>query len=461
MKKAIRKAAVFGLSATLALTSLSGCSKKKETFDTEAAAITVGDDTVSAGVVNFAVRYTQASVESLYQSFGVEDPFNEDMFGTGSTLGEQAKEQVVTTLTHALLAEQHMGDYGVAVTDEEKEQISSAAAKFIADNDESVLETLSATQEIVERYLELSLIQERVEEQMTADVDTEVSDEEAAQRKIQYVLFSPVTETESETEELSQEAQTEELSEADETEAESIGETVAETEDETAALMDNDSTKSQSADETEETEAITGASDETETEAAAETEETETETEDPETVAARERALAQAQEMLDKIAAGADFEEAADEVGKTVSENTFGSDYSMTELVEATDGLEDGTVVEEPILTSTGSYYVVKLVSQLDREATDAKKDNIVNDRKQECINGIYDEWTEASDVTSDAEVLAKITFEYHLVPSAQEETEGVTETYSEESAAESESEAVSEEDATEPEAAEAESETN
>lgn len=440
MKKAIRKAAVFGLSAALALTSLSGCSKKEETFDTEAAAITVDGDTVSAGVVNFAVRYTQASVETLYQSFGVDDPFNQDMFGTGSTLGEQAKSQAVSTLTRALMAEQHMEDYGVTVTDEEKEQISAAAAKFIADNDESVLETISATQEIVERYMELTLIQYKVEEQMTVDVDTEVSDAEAAQRKIQYVLFPPVTETESETEieteALSEDGETEELPDAAgteaeiETEAETAGETEAEadTEAETAALVNNNSSNSKSADETEE---ISEA--ETDTEAVTEAEtETESETEDPETVAARERALVQAQEMLDKVKAGADFEEAAEEMGKTVSENTFGSDYSVTELVEATDGLEDGTLVEEPVLTSTGSYYVVKLVSQLDREATDEKKDEIVQDRKEACIDEVYSQWTEDAEVSTDEEVTAKITFDYHLAQPAAEETEGITEAYSE-----------------------------
>lgn len=458
MKKAIRRAAVFGLSATLALSSLSGCSKNEETFDTEAAAITVDGDTVSAGVVNFAVRYTQATSESLYQSFGVEDPFNQDMFGTGSTLGEQAKTQAVSMLTRALLAEQHMDDYGVSVTDEEKEQIASAASKFIADNDEAVLETMAVDQASVERYLELTLIQYKVEEQMTADVDTEVSDEEAAQRKIQYVLFTPVTETEAETE-LDTEAasegdQTEAVSEAAETEltgdmaaetepdSDTAGaEDASEAENETAALTDNDSANSQSADETEaetlvadaaetETQAAEAESDaeaESETEAVTEAE-TETETEDPETVAARERAREQAQEMLDMIAAGSDFEEAAEAMDKTVSENTFGSDYSVTELVEATDGLADGTIVDEPILASTGTYYVVKLVSQLDREATDEKKVEIVDDRKSDRLDEMYDEWTEAVEVTTDAEVLAELTFDYHLARPAEEQTEAATE---------------------------------
>ncbi len=434
MKKAIRKAAVLGLSATLALTSLAGCSKKKETFDTEAAAITVDEDTISAGVVNFAVRYTQASVESLYQSLGVEDPFNEDLFGTGSTLGEQAKSQVVTTLTEALLAEQHMEDYGVTVTDEDKENISAAAARFIADNDESILETLFATQEIVERYLELCLVQARMEEQMTADVDTEVSDEEAAQRKIQYVIFAPVTETEEETETETEELYLEEESEEPEEQAET----------ETADLTDNDSVNSRSADETQtedagsEEETVSDAETETEIETEIETQ-TEAETEDPETVAARERAYVQAREMLDLIAEGYGFEEAAEELGKTVSENTFGSDYSLTELVEATDGLEDGTVVDEPILVSTGSYYVVNLVTQLDREATDEEKENIVEERREECLEELYDEWTEAVEVSTDEEILEQIVFDYYLAEPEEAETEAGTEAVSEEAAKETE----------------------
>jgi foldase protein PrsA len=430
MENAIRKVAVIGLSASLVLTSLSGCSKKKETFDTEAAAITVNGDTISAGVMNFAIRYNQASLESLYQSFGIDDPFNEDLFGSGSTLGEQAKSQVADTLAEALLAEQHMEDYGVTVTDTEKEQISSAAAQFMSDNDASVLEELNITQDSVERYLELMVIQDKMEEQMCADVDTEVSDEEAAQRRIQYVVFAPVTEEETEEE---TEVLTEEETAAEETAAEEETETLTEagetqTEEETAALTEEDSTKTQSADETE-TEAVE-AETTSETELTAETEleeaetETEAETEDPETIAARERAYEQAAEMIAQVQAGTDFAEAAEALGKTASENTFGADYSLTELVEATDGLEDGTLVEEPILVSTGSYYVVQVVSQLDREATDEEKESIVEDRKDECIQSLYEEWSDAGEITTDEDVIATITFDYHLAQPEEAETE-------------------------------------
>ena len=44
-----KKAAVIGLSAGLVLAGLSGCSR--EEFNAEAAAVTVNDDTISAGLL--------------------------------------------------------------------------------------------------------------------------------------------------------------------------------------------------------------------------------------------------------------------------------------------------------------------------------------------------------------------------------------------------------------------------
>ena len=114
MKNKLKRAAVAGLSMGLVLTSLAGCGKKDK-VDWDAAAVTVNDSTVSAGLLNFAVRYEQTALESAYMSFGISDPFNQDLMGTGETLGETMKSQEAERFTHALLAEQHMEDYGVSL----------------------------------------------------------------------------------------------------------------------------------------------------------------------------------------------------------------------------------------------------------------------------------------------------------------------------------------------------------
>ncbi len=448
--KGLKKAAALGLCTGLVVTSLAGCSKKAE-FDAEATAITVNDDTIPVGVMNFAIRYNQANYESLYMSLGLTDPFNQDMYGAGTTLGDDMKSLMTTELTQALLAEQKMEEYDVALTDEQKNSITSAAKTFVEANDEEVLKELGTTQEHVERYLELSMERILMEEQMSADVDTEVSDEEAAQRKIQYTLFTPITDeqleaqTETETEAAETEAAVETETEAAETETEAAVETeteaAAETETETAAeteaateaesetagLTEKEDVKTQSADETE-SEAQTDAQTEAESEAQSDAEtETETETEDPEAVEAMERARVQAEEMLKKLKDGEEFEKAAEDMGKTASSTTFGADYSITELVEATDGLADGTLVGAPVKTESG-YYVVRVVSEFDREATDAKKETIVEQRRQEQISSLYTQWQEEAKVSADEKVIETITFDYHLTQPTEAQTEAVSE---------------------------------
>ena len=499
MHNRLKKAVVFGLSACLMLGSLSGCSKKEAEFNPEAAAVTVNGDEISAGLVKFATHYTQALTEDLYKNYmGVSDPMSQDIYGNGSTMGDMIKSQTVTTLENMVLAEQKMEEYGVELTDDEKSTISETAKKFLDDNGEEVLEKMGATQETVERYLTLRLIQNKMEPAMSADVDTEVSDDEAAQRKVQYAMFRAETEAESESEtETGSEAESESGSEAatevveettlaetegapevstaaenstDAAAAEAATEKVAEAE--TAALTGETDTKTQSAAETEtesvseavtdaaaeadgteaSTEAVTeAASTEAETEAvsgSAQETETETETEDPAMVEAKAKALAKAEELIAKVKAGENFEAAANEVDPDAacSTMTFGSDStSVVEgLITATEGLDDGTLVETPIETDSG-YYVAQVVSKLDRDATDQKKEEIVDQRKSDRISELYTQWKDDGEVSENEDVLAQITFDFSLSQETEASTEAATEAVSEAAESETGSEAATE----------------
>lgn len=450
MNRGLKKAVMVGLSASLALTSLAGCSKK-EKFDSEAAAVTVNGDIASAGLAKFYVHYQQVGLEELYQMFGMTNALNQDLSGSGTTTGDSLKEGTAAALVDMLLAEQKMDEYEVSLTEEEKADITAAATEFMSANSEETLEKMGATQETVARFLELAAIQYKMETAMTADVDTEVSDEEAAQRKIQYVMFTPSTEEE--TEAVTDTAETETEAVTDAAETETVTEAVAdaaETEAQTALLEENDGAATKSADETEAvTEAVTQ-EEQTEAvtqEAASEEAETETETEDPAMAAAREEAYAKASEMIEKVKGGMDFDEAAGEVQTdlTSSTMTFGADTTTVsqELITATEGLEDGTLVETPVETTNG-YYVVKVLSQLDREATDAQKETIVNQRKQDRKTELYTEWEEASEIKTDTDVFAAIVFDFSLVRETETEleTEAVTEAQTE---AGTEAEAVTE----------------
>lgn len=481
MKNRLKKAAVIGLSACLALGTLSGCSKK-ETFQADAAAITVNGDEIPAGLVKFATHYSQALMESMYKMYmGVEDPMSSDLYGNGSTLGSMVKDDVVSTLERLVLAEQKMSDYGVELTDEEKASVTEAATKFMDANGEEVLEQMGATQEIVERYLTLRLIQSKMEPQMSADVDTEVSDDEAAQRKIRYTLFRAETEAETESETGTEAESSSESGQTTEalSEAGTEGETSVETEAETAALTEEETVKTKAAAETETEMASEADSEAAETGSeaateAAETEtETETETEDPAMVAAKAEALTKAENLIAKVKGGEDFETASAEIDAdaTCSTLTFGSDStSVVEgLITATEGLDDGTLVETPIEIDSG-YYVAQVISKIDREATDKQKETIVEQRKSDRISELYTEWKDAAEITEDSDILAQITFDFSLTQETEASTEAATEASTEaasEAATESGSEAVTEavteassEKATETAESESESET-
>ena len=466
-----KKGLAMGLGVCMAASVLTGCGKGKE-LDTAAAAAALDGEEISAGLVNFFLRYQQAEFESSYgawlQSYYGTDIWNVDLSGTGTSYGETFKNDVINSLERLLLAEKHMGDYSVELTDEEKTAITQAAQEFMESNEEEVLEKMSATQENAERLLTLYTIQNKMETQMSADVDTEVSDEEAAQRTVSYVRFT--AETESDTEEAEAETETEAGSES-ETEAAAEAETeAAETENETApaedateaSLTEAAADKTESADTEEATEGAeneTVSEEETEADSEASTEaETETETEelDPELAAAREEARAQAEAFLEEVKGGADFTEAA-EAAAEENENvgtstfTFGEDdtYPDEAIIEATAGLEDGTLVDHVVQVNNG-FYVLRVDDAFDEAATEEKKESIVAERKSEAVNALYEEWMEEAEFTVDEDVLDQMVFDMSLTLETEAATEAAAEAESQseagsEAAAESQSEASTE----------------
>ncbi len=483
MRTGLKRGLVLGLTACMAVTSLAGCSKSKSGADASATIATLDGEKIDAGVANFFLRYQQAEFESSYgtflKSYYGTDIWNADLTSSGIPYGETFKQEIMTSLEKMLLAEKHMGDYGVELTDEDKAAITQAAKDFIAANGEEVLEKMNATQENVERVLTLYTIQKKMEPQMSADVDTEVSDEEAAQRTVSYVRFTAQTEAEteaeSETETDTEEVSTEAGSEASETESELPAETQAETETETekgteAALTETSAAKTGAADKAEtesetetaaetESEAVTEASTESgsevSTEAESETEtETETETEDPAMAAAKEKARAEAEAFLADVKGQDDFAAAAAEIAETsdsiaTSSYTFGDDdtYPDSAIISATKGLEDDTLVDEVIEVSN-SYYVLHVDDAFNEEATDNKKTEIVNQRKTDAINALYDEWISAAEFTIDEEELGKLAFDLSLMLETEAQTEAATEAATEtesETGAETETEAVTE----------------
>ena len=327
-----KRAAAVTAAGVLAAVSVTGCSGS---IDTDAVVATVGDEEITLGVANFYARLTQGEYETYYASMmgmTAEDMWAQE-YDEDTTFEEQIKDSVMESLEDMYVLSQHAADYDIALTEEEESAISDAAEQFEADNTDVAKEAVSGYKKDIEKVLELVTIQNKMDSAMKEGVDEEVSDEEAAQKSMQYVLFSYTT--------------------------------------------TDDSGNS--------------------------TELTDEEKEELKTTA---------QSLADRTAAGEEFATVAEELGAEAQTATFDSESTSPneDLIAAADALQNEGDVTELVETDSG-IYVAELTSLLDREATDAEKESIVEQRRQDQFDSLLEEWKDAIEIEVNDRVWNKVDF--------------------------------------------------
>lgn len=338
-----KRAVVLLLAGLLAAGSLTGCGSLE---DSDVVA-TVNDTDITAGVANFYARYTQAQYETYYAGYMGDDMWSGEG-EEGETYQDTVKDSILESLENMYLMEEHMDEYEVSLSDEEKNSIKEAASQFDESNGLAEKEKVSGTTDTVERILELLTIQKKVQDAVEAGADTEVSDEEAAQKSMQYVVF-PFSTTDEE------------------------GNSVDLTDEEKEALR------------------------------------------------------ATAESFAAGAAGAADFAAYATEQGQTSQDATFDGETSTlpAQLVEAADALDEGGTTG--LVEGDNGYYVARVTSLLDREATDARKQEIISERQQDLLNETLDGWREDADIEVHERVWDKIDFTTLTVTMKQEEAEPYT----------------------------------
>lgn len=187
-----KKAAVLTAAGVLAAMSITGCSSS---IDTDEVVATVGDEDITMGVANFYARMMQGQYETYYaQLMGTtgEDMWSQEV-SDGVTMEESMKDSVMTTLQNMYLISQHASEYEISLTEDEQTAIEEAAQQFDVDNTDEAKEAVSGYRQDIEKYLELATIQNKMIPKMQEGVNEEVSDEEAAQKAMQYLFFSYTT----------------------------------------------------------------------------------------------------------------------------------------------------------------------------------------------------------------------------------------------------------------------------
>lgn len=334
MRQMIKRMAAAGLAGTMVMATVTGCGS----FDNDDVAATVGNDEITAGMANFYARMQQAQYETYYASMmgtAGEAMWTQQVDEEGTTYEESVKESMLTSLENLYLMKQHASEYEVVVTDEELKDIKEAAVKFDEDNALEDKEAVSGYQKYVEEYLRLTTIAYKMDAPMKAGVDEEVSDEEAAQKRMKYVYFAYST-------------------------------------------NDEEGNRKDMTDEEKEN--------------------------------LKKTAREFAKNLKDSDAK--DIDAAAQAAGYEVQSATFDSESASPDekLVKAVDELEtEGDVTD--VIESDYGLYVGKLVSLLDRDATDQEKKNIVEERKQEQYDGLIEKWRKDSEISENAKVWDKIDF--------------------------------------------------
>ena len=180
------------LSTMIAASLFAGCGGVNK----DKTVATLNGEPVKLGIANFTVRLQQANADDFYKQLFGDTVWTSDTYGTGMTTEDSFKEDAIASVQEMYTLQLHMEDYGVSLSDEEKDAIAKAAETFMSDNKKDAIEALGATTDIVEEYLTLTTIQNKMHDAIIADVDTNVTDEEAKTSSYSYVVISKTSEEE-------------------------------------------------------------------------------------------------------------------------------------------------------------------------------------------------------------------------------------------------------------------------
>lgn len=337
--------------------ALTGCSVGNS-VNNSAEAANVDGVSIPLGEVNFYLRYQQTQM-AMYSGYFGEDFMNQDLMGTGSIYGETVKDTVVQTLEEYYLVEAHAEDIGISLTDEDKAAAEEAADAFLAANDSKTLEAMSADKETVTHVLEMMALQNKAYENRAATIDTNVTDEEAAQKTITYVRSSTNGTTDDD------------------------GNTVDLTDEELAAKKDV------------------------------------------------------LNQIRDEAGADGDLDAAAENHDLSAVTTSYGADDENlnADVKAAAETLSDGEYAD--IVEGDNAYYLVRMDSTFDREATDNHKQVILTQRERDAYTAWVDSLKENADITTNDDALAKLTFERVFTKTSADTTDASEDTSAEDTSEE------------------------
>ena len=122
-------------------------------------------------------------------------------------------------------------------------------------------------------------------------------------------------------------------------------------------------------------------------------------------------------------AAQEDFEEAAEADGYSVYSYSYGSDESSMaeEVIAAADAMKEGDVSN--LIVTENAYYIIRLDSEFDKEATEQRRTQLIEEKKAAHYTEVCDGYMEAADFQINEDAWAQVTFDKLFAIVTGEET--------------------------------------
>lgn len=209
---------------------LGGCAAKP---DDTLIDIDNGKAEITYGYGSFVAKYNQASYDMYYLQYMGSSYWDQEQ--DGKTMEDTVKQNVIDGMEEQYLDKLHADEYDVTISDDDKKNIEAAAKKFMSSNTQKALDQMGATQDYVEDLLEYETYQARVRSAYEDQAEVTVTDDEANQSSISYVLFSTASTTDSS-------GKTEELTDDEKKDLKKKAEDVAAASDFDEAVKDADET---------------------------------------------------------------------------------------------------------------------------------------------------------------------------------------------------------------------------
>ncbi len=181
---------VIALALVLALTisGVTGCKREAAVVDNSEVVMVVNGTEVTMGIANFFVRWQQSMVEGMYVSYMGENAWTIEM-EDGVTYEKDMKDRLLEELQRMYIVTQHAEEYQVTLSDQDVKDIEAAATSFVEENKDDAKKAVSGEKDVIVAYLKLLTLDKKMSDAIKAKADTNVTDAEAAQKKMAYAEF--------------------------------------------------------------------------------------------------------------------------------------------------------------------------------------------------------------------------------------------------------------------------------